>query len=119
MIAPGAIAKILGIQDEVRTVADLDGAVSCGLTKQSVVRVVSRIGLNDKGARAPRDQVVPSATWKRTKGRLSVHASERAERLARVMATAEYVGRYGSSAGLDESAALRIWRPDTACGCDD
>ena len=58
--------------------------------KESVVRVVSRIALNDKGARALRDQVVPSATWKRTKGRLSVHASERAERLARVMATAEY-----------------------------
>jgi len=91
MIAPGAIAGILGIQDEVRTVADLDSAVLRGLSKQSVVRVVSRIALNDREARCLRDQVVPSATWKRTKGRLSHPASERAERLARVMATAEYV----------------------------
>jgi putative toxin-antitoxin system antitoxin component (TIGR02293 family) len=101
MIAPGAIADILGIQDEVRTVADLDGAVSRGLSKQSVVRVVSRIALSEKGARALRDQVVPSATWKRTKGRLSVHVSERAERLARVMATAEYT--------WDDADRARIW----------
>jgi len=88
--------------------------------KESVVRVVSRIALNDKGARALRDQVVPSATWKRTKGRLSVHASERAERLARVMATAEYTWDDADQAsGLDESAGLRTWRPDTACGCND
>jgi putative toxin-antitoxin system antitoxin component (TIGR02293 family) len=101
MIAPGAIAKILGIQDEVRTVADLDGAVSRGLSEQSVVRVVSRIALNDKGARALRDQVVPSDTWKRTKGHLSVHASERAERLARVMASAEYT--------WDDADQARVW----------
>jgi len=103
MIAPEAIADILGIgiEDKVRTVADLDNAVSRGLSKQSVVRLVSRIALNDKGARVLRDQVVPSATWKRTKGRLSVHVSERAERLARVMAAAEYT--------WDDANQARTW----------
>jgi putative toxin-antitoxin system antitoxin component (TIGR02293 family) len=101
MIAPAAIAGILGIQDEVRTVADLDGAVSRGLSKQSVVRVVSRIALTDRDARSLRDQVVPSATWKRTKGRLSRPASERTERLARVMAAAEYV--------WDDAERARQW----------
>jgi putative toxin-antitoxin system antitoxin component (TIGR02293 family) len=101
MIAAAAIANILGIQDDVRTVADLDGAVSRGLSKQAVVRVVSRIALNEKSARALRDQVVPSATWKRTKGRLSVHVSERAERLARVMAAAEYT--------WDDADQARVW----------
>jgi putative toxin-antitoxin system antitoxin component (TIGR02293 family) len=90
MIEPEAIADILGIQGEVHTVADLDVAVSRGLSKQSVVRVVARIALNDRAARALRDQVIPSATWKRTKGRLSIQVSERTERLARVMAAAEY-----------------------------
>jgi len=90
MIEPEAIADILGIQGEVHTVADLDGAVSRGLSKQSVVRVVARIALNDRAARALRDLVIPSATWKRTKGRLSIQVSERTERLARVMAAAEY-----------------------------
>ena len=91
MIEPEAIADILGIQGEVHTVADLDGAVSRGLSKQSVVRVVARIALNDRAARTLRDQVIPSATWKRTKGRLSTQVSERTERLARVMAAAEYI----------------------------
>ena len=110
MIAPAAIAGILGIQDEVRTVADLDGAVSRGLSKQSVVRVVSRITLTDRDARSLRDQVVPSATWKRTKGRLSRPASERTERLARVMAAAEYV--------WDDPEQARAWmnRPHPELG---
>ena len=91
MIAPAAIASILGMKSGIQTLADLDSAVSRGLQKQSVVRLVARIALTDRDARSMRDQVVPSATWKRTKGRLSRQASERTERLARVMAHAEYV----------------------------
>lgn len=90
MIEPAAIADILGIRKEVRTLNDLDQAVSRGLSKSSVTRLVTRIALNPKDARAIRNQVVPSATWKRTTGRLSLHASERTERLARVMAAAEF-----------------------------
>jgi putative toxin-antitoxin system antitoxin component (TIGR02293 family) len=101
MIEPQAIADILGIRDEVRTVTDLDGAVSRGLSKQSVLRVVTRIAPNVKEARALRDKVIPSATWKRTKGRLSVHVSERTERLARVLAAAEYT--------WDDPEQARLW----------
>ncbi len=91
MIATEAVAGILGIEQDVHSVADLDRAILHGLDKKSVVRVVSRIALNERDARTLRDQVVPSATWKRTNGRLSRQASERTERLARVMAHAEYV----------------------------
>lgn len=101
MIAARAIADILGLQNEVQTMAELDDAIARGLSKQSVVRVVSRIALNLKDARTIRDQVVPSATWKRTKGRISLHASERTERLARVLAAAEYV--------WDEPEQARAW----------
>lgn len=90
MIAATSIAGILGIS-KVHTVADLDGAVSRGLQKESVTRVVARMAENPREARSLRDQVVPLATWKRTKGRLSRQASERTERLARVIAHAEYV----------------------------
>jgi len=100
MIAPASIADILGIGD-VQTVADLDGAVSRGLSKLSVSRVVSRIALTERDARMLRNQVVPSATWKRTKGPLSRPASERTERLARVMAAAEYV--------WDDATRARQW----------
>jgi len=101
MIAPRAIADILGLQSEVQTMAELDDAIARGLSKHSVVRVVSRIAPNLKDARTLRDQLVPSATWKRTKDRLSVHASERAERLARVLAIAEYT--------WDDPAQARAW----------
>ena len=43
MIAPRAIADILGLQDDVHTMAELDDAVARGLSKQSVLRVVTRI----------------------------------------------------------------------------
>jgi hypothetical protein len=39
MIAPCAIADILGLQSEVQTMAELDNAIASGLPKQSVVRV--------------------------------------------------------------------------------
>jgi putative toxin-antitoxin system antitoxin component (TIGR02293 family) len=91
MIEATSIAEILGIRARVTTLADLDGAVSRGLEKRSVVRLVSRLTLTDREARALRDQVIPLATWKRTRGRLSRQASERTERLARVTAQAEYV----------------------------
>jgi putative toxin-antitoxin system antitoxin component (TIGR02293 family) len=101
MIAPRAIADILGLHHEVQTMAELDDAIASGLSKQSVVRVVSRIALNLKDARTIRDQVVPPATWKRTKGRISLHASERTERLARVLAAAEYT--------WDDPEQARAW----------
>lgn len=90
MVSPIATANILGIQSEVRTVRDLDGVVSHGLSKQSLTRVVARVARNGSEAKIIRDRVVPSATWKRTKGRLSTNVSERTERLARVLAAAEY-----------------------------
>ena len=101
MIAPRAIADILGLQNDVQTMAELDDAIASGLSKQSVVRVVSRIALSLKDARTIRDQVVPPATWKRTKGRISLHASERTERLARVLAAAEYT--------WDDPKQARAW----------
>ena len=91
MFEPNSIAEILGIRTKINTLADLDGAVSRGLEKRSVVRLISRLTLTDREARTLRDQVIPLATWKRTKGSLSRQASERTERLARVTAHAEYV----------------------------
>lgn len=110
MIAPEAIAHILGLGAGVRTIGDLDGLVARGLSKGAVTRVVARAAENPKSARILRDQVVPSATWKRTKGRLSTSASERTERLARVLAAAEYT--------MDDPELARAWmnRPHPELG---
>jgi putative toxin-antitoxin system antitoxin component (TIGR02293 family) len=91
MVEPAAVANILGLREKISTLLQLDDAVSRGLSKQSITRVVTRLAANERDARTLRNSLVPLATWKRTKGRLSRAASERAERLARVLALAEYV----------------------------
>ena len=91
MIAPESIAEILGLQDSIRSVSDLEAAVSAGLPKRSLERLSARLHLDRRIASAYKFKVVPAATWKRRSKRLSVDESERTERLARVLAHAEYV----------------------------
>jgi putative toxin-antitoxin system antitoxin component (TIGR02293 family) len=91
MIAPQSIAEILGLGQSVRTVRDLETAVSAGLPKRALEQLSARL-YNDRGmASAYKFKVVPRATWKRRSKRLSVEESEKTERLARVLAAAEYV----------------------------
>src|SRR5258707_7959880 len=91
MIAPESIAEILGLSNSVRTVRDLESAVSAGLPKRALEHLSARLYLDRKAASAYKYRVVPPATWKRRRKRLSVEESERTERLARVLAAAEYV----------------------------
>ena len=91
IIAPESIAAILGLGAAVKSVEDLESAVSAGLPKQSLERLATRLHADRKTARAYKFKVVPQATWKRRTKRLSVDESERTERLARVLAQAEYV----------------------------
>jgi len=90
MIAPQSIAEILGLGSSIRTVHELESAVSAGLPKRSLERLSARLYADPRTARAYKFKVVPQATWKRRSKRLSVGESERTERLARVLAAAEY-----------------------------
>jgi putative toxin-antitoxin system antitoxin component (TIGR02293 family) len=90
MITPQLIAEILGLGSSIRTVHDLESAVSAGLPKRSLERLSARLYADPRWARAYKFKVVPQATWKRRSKRLSVSESERTERLARVLAAAEY-----------------------------
>jgi putative toxin-antitoxin system antitoxin component (TIGR02293 family) len=91
MIEPQSIAEILGLGGSVRTVHELELAVSAGLPKRSLERLSARLYTDRRAASAYKFKVVPQATWKRRSRRLSVDESERTERLARVLAAAEYV----------------------------
>ncbi|MBS1816199.1 MAG: DUF2384 domain-containing protein [Acidobacteria bacterium] len=91
MIAPASIAEILGLSHSVRTVHELESAVSAGLPKRALERLSSRLYQDRRTASAYKFKVVPQATWKRRTKRLSVDESERTERLARVLAAAEHV----------------------------
>ena len=91
MIAPESIAEILGLGASVRTVGELELAVRQGLPKRALERLSARL-YEDRGiANAYKFKVVRQATWKRRSKRLSVAESEKTERLARVLAMAEYV----------------------------
>ena len=91
MIEPQSIAEILGLGAAIRTVSELESAVSAGLPKRSLEKLSARLYEDPRVASAYKFKVVPQATWKRRTKRLSVDESERTERLARVLAYAEYV----------------------------
>jgi putative toxin-antitoxin system antitoxin component (TIGR02293 family) len=91
MIEPHSIAEILGLGEAIRTVGQLESAVSAGLPKRSLERLSARLYEDRRVASAYKFKVVPQATWKRRVKRLTVQESERTERLARVLAHAEYV----------------------------
>jgi putative toxin-antitoxin system antitoxin component (TIGR02293 family) len=91
MIAPESIAEILGLGTAIRTLGELESAVSAGLPKRALELLSTRLYEDHKTASAYKFKVVPQATWKRRTKRLSVEESERTERLARVLAQAEYV----------------------------
>lgn len=91
MVEPQSIAEILGLSSSIRTVGDLESAISAGLPKRSLERLSARLYEDRRVASAYKFKVVPAATWKRRTKRLSIDESERTERLARVLAQAEYV----------------------------
>jgi putative toxin-antitoxin system antitoxin component (TIGR02293 family) len=91
MIEPALIAEILGLGRTIRTLRDLESAVAAGLPKRALERLSTRLYQDPRIASAYKFKVVPPATWKRRSSRLSVEESERTERLARVLAAAEYV----------------------------
>ncbi|MBS1821636.1 MAG: DUF2384 domain-containing protein [Acidobacteria bacterium] len=101
VIAAESVAEILGLGKSVRSVQDLESAVSSGLPKRSLERLSGRLWADTRVARTGIHKVVPLATWKRRKTKLSVSESERTERLARLLALAEYV--------LDDKQFAREW----------
>jgi putative toxin-antitoxin system antitoxin component (TIGR02293 family) len=93
IVAAESVAEILGLGAKVHTARELESAVSEGLPKRSLDRLMLRLFLDRKLASAYKFKVVPNATWKRRTTRLSLAESEKTERLARVLAFAEYVFR--------------------------
>lgn len=93
MIRPKSIADIMGgraiLGRPVRSVRDLERTISRGLPKRALRLTAERIYPAAGEARRVMFRIVPEATFKR-RTRLSAAESERTERLARVIAAAEY-----------------------------
>jgi putative toxin-antitoxin system antitoxin component (TIGR02293 family) len=89
------IADVLGgspvLHRSVRSLADLNEVVERGVPK-SALRSVARNVFDDPASqRRVMFRIVPEATYKRRRDRLTPAESERTERVARVIATAMYV----------------------------
>jgi putative toxin-antitoxin system antitoxin component (TIGR02293 family) len=95
MIPVSYIADVLGGQTilgrRLGSLATLDDAVAQGLPKATLRRTVSRIFASKIEQRRLMNRIVPEATFKRRRDRLSAAESQRTERIARVIANAEYV----------------------------
>jgi putative toxin-antitoxin system antitoxin component (TIGR02293 family) len=95
MLEPRHIGEVLGghraLVKPMKSIMELSAAVERGLPKATLRNVASRVFSDAADQRALMYRIVPEATYKRRRERLSAAESERTERLARVIATAEDV----------------------------
>jgi putative toxin-antitoxin system antitoxin component (TIGR02293 family) len=91
MIPADKIAEVLGLQQSIHSLPDLARCVAEGLPKSSLRRCVERVVKDRETQRGLIHRIVPEATYKRRGDLLKLEESEHTERLARVIATAEYV----------------------------
>lgn len=89
------VGEILGgdrvLGQTVASLLDLSDAVERGLPKSTLRNVARHLFSKPSDQRAMMHRIVPEATFKRRRDRLSAAESERTERLARVIAIAEDV----------------------------
>src|SRR5580698_4220314 len=95
MIVVSHIADVLGGQHvlgrRVGSLAALNDAVAEGLPKAALRQIASRVFIGKMEQRQLMNRIVPEATFKHRRDRLSAAESERTERIARVVANAEHV----------------------------
>jgi putative toxin-antitoxin system antitoxin component (TIGR02293 family) len=91
LITPENIASVMELETIPHSFSELDRLVAEGLPKKALKASVERIGLSLEEKKRLLYRIVPEATYKRRRDRLTPEESERAERLARVYATAKYV----------------------------
>ena len=91
LVSPEAIAAVMALSPVPHTLAELEAQVRAGLPKSALRAGVAHATGSAEARRALLAQIIPAATYKRRRERLTVDESEKAERLARVVATATYV----------------------------
>ena len=112
MMYPDRVADVMGgtaiLGSRVLSVQDLEAAVLTGLPE--LLRLtLSRACSSAQHARTLLYRVVPEATYKR-RTRLTAAESEHTERLARVIAAAEYVGTTATTPASGSSSRTLSWK---------
>ncbi len=85
------IAAVMALAKMPHSFAELDELVAQGLPKEALKASIGRICVSVEDRKRLLYKIVPEATYKRRRSNLSPGESERAERLARTIATAQYV----------------------------
>jgi putative toxin-antitoxin system antitoxin component (TIGR02293 family) len=91
LVTPEKIASIMALFPIPHSFSELDDLVSHGLPKNALKTSVDYVCLNNEDRKRLLYRIIPEATYKRRRDKLSAEESERAERLARIYATAQYV----------------------------
>jgi putative toxin-antitoxin system antitoxin component (TIGR02293 family) len=104
LVTPEKIASVLALSSIPHSFAELDDLVTQGLPKLALKASVDRVCLSGEDRKKLLYQIIPEATYKRRRIKLSADESERAERLARVFATTEFVWNSEEDARLFLSA---------------
>src|SRR5450432_1932295 len=95
MMQPRHVGEVLGghrvLGKPMTSILELNDAVERGLPKATLRNVARHVFSDAADQRAMMHRIVPEATYKRRRERLSPAESERTERLARVVAIAEDV----------------------------
>jgi putative toxin-antitoxin system antitoxin component (TIGR02293 family) len=91
IVTADRVAKMLGLP-QVSSLRELSERVAHGLPKSSLNRVLRHAAGGDPAVRRHLlARIIPLATYKRRRRLLKLEESERTERMARVIATAEFV----------------------------
>jgi putative toxin-antitoxin system antitoxin component (TIGR02293 family) len=90
-VSPEQIAAVMALTIVPHSFAELDELVRDGLPKSALRASVDHVARTAEERRILLFRIIPEATFKRRRDRLNPEESEKAERLARVFATAEYV----------------------------
>jgi putative toxin-antitoxin system antitoxin component (TIGR02293 family) len=90
-VTPEKIASIMALLPAPHSFAELDAVVSHGLPKNALKASVAYICLSAEDRKQLLYRIIPEATYKRRRDKLSAEESGRIERLARIYATAQYV----------------------------
>lgn len=91
LITPEQIASVMALTNIPHTFAELDELVSLGLPKKALKASVDRVCKSNEDRKQLLHRIIPVATYKRRRDKLTAEESGRAERLARIYATAQYV----------------------------
>lgn len=113
LVTPEKIAAVMALAQAPHSMEELDDLVAHGLPKEALRASIDHVCASGDERKKLLYRIIPEATYKRRQQLLSPDESGRAERLARIIATAEYVWDSADDARLFMNTAHPMLRNRT------